>query len=144
MTLENKSNLDAAILAEREYCRKLMIEYSKETSDLERYALTVAGAIWSWSIANSTTVGAKLLFFLPVLTTFLFGIRALSIYRLRGNIRVFLRTLPEAAGISSAFGWEHYVIGHGYNFRVASAKIFWAILQLTAVVVSIYAHYKLP
>ena len=88
--------------------------------------------------------GIKALFFLPVLTTFLFGIRALSVYKVRASIRVYLDELQKQAGIPGSFGWEHYVIANGHALRVTTAKAYWAILQVGSILIGIAACWRLP
>jgi hypothetical protein len=135
----------SAIADERNYLRSLMAEYASETSGLEKYALTITGVIWSWCIANSSVAGVKFLFFLPAFTTLLFGMRALSVYRLRSSIREYLKELQTMAGLPENFGWETHIRRHGQlAFRVGTAKFFWFVLHASTIAVGIAAAIKLP
>jgi hypothetical protein len=128
---------DKCISAERDYMRKLWSEYSKETSELERYALTLAGIIWSWCLSNSSASGTKVLIFLPALTTALFGLRAYAIFKMRRTIKMYMDELQKLSGLPSTFGWENYLSGHGYNIRIVTSYAFWVILHLSSIAIGI-------
>ena len=123
MTNEEVTIPESLFSEERDHLRKLLIEDSKETSDLERYALTLAGVIWSWCISNSHAVGIKVLFLLPIFTTLLFGLRALSVYQLRNAIRDYLEKLQQYSNVPATFGWERYAVKHGCAFRVRPPRL---------------------
>lgn len=139
------SSLEQHISSERDYVRSLCADYSKETSELERYALTLAGVIWSWCIANSTAVGIKPLFFLPVLTTLLFGLRAISVYRIRKTADEYLDSLPKPNGLSPTLWWESYLPKQrGDKLRVTTAYAFWLVLQSVTILIGVVSWKILP
>ena len=143
--MSNEPSVPAPVVAsEREYVRKLCTEYSGETSALERYALTLAGVIWSWCLTNSHAVGVRILLFAPVLTTTLFGIRALALYRSRQEAYAYIEKLDQLAGIPLGFGWEQHHRGHGQRLRVVTAYAFWSALQLITLLVAVIAWQVLP
>lgn len=145
LSTEKFSSPDEYLAKEREYLRALRTTYSKETQDLEKYALTVAGVIWSWCVANSSASGIKVLMFLPALTTLLFGLRALSTYRSRETIRRYLEAgLAEMPELPTTLGWERYLVTHGQTFRIATAWIFWIVLHFAAIVIGIAAWCHFP
>jgi hypothetical protein len=135
---------ESFVSSERDYLRSLCTDYSKETSALERYELTLAGLIWSWGVAHSTAIGVKALFFVPVLTTFLFGLRALAVYQVREAARTYLEELPKISGFPSTSGWEHYLQKNVHTLRVITAYAFWAVLQVITIVVGVVSWRMLP
>ncbi|MES2365736.1 MAG: hypothetical protein V4563_07595 [Pseudomonadota bacterium] len=142
-TYKQVSSLEQHISSERDYVRSLCADYSKETSDLERYVLTLAGVIWSWCIANSTAVGIKVLFFLPVFTTALFGLRALGVYRIRKKAVGYLSRLPKSKNVLPALVWETNG-SKDETLRETTAIAFWLILQLTTILVGVASLIMLP
>lgn len=135
---------DHAITAERDHVRKLSADYAVETSALERYALTLAGIIWSWCLTNAHTAGVKALLFAPVLTTSLFGIRAFALYRTRQVATSYLEQLQRQSGLAASFGWEQHLMRNGQRLRVITAFAFWSALQLITLVVALVAWWMLP
>lgn len=137
MKNESHQIAESYLMAERDFVRAIASEYSKETAALEKYALTLSGVIWSWGATHFGSVGIKVLFFAPALTTFLFGLRAWSVYRARESARAYVRTLSPS-------GWESYLCDHSGSFRVHTAYMFWVALQLVTLSVGIYYWFKLP
>lgn len=133
---DNKLISDAH--AEREFLRNIYKDYSNETAALERYALTLAGVIWGWAGTNAHSHDEKLLFFAPALTTFLFGLRALSVYHLRELAKSYLKILPQPGGASEPSSWEFYADKNGLKFRAATSYLFWIGLQAVTLGVGVY------
>lgn len=142
---EQPSSVPEPIIAsEREHVRKICTEYSSQTSALERYALTLAGVIWSWCLTNVQAVGVKALLFAPVVTTSLFGIRAFALYRSLQIAAMYLEKLKQLSGLPPSFGWEQHHQENGQRLRVATAYAFWSALQLITLLVALLAWRVLP
>ena len=106
-------------LEEYKILKAEIAELFKQVGDHASLALSVGGALAAWLVANSAAVrGSPLVWFLPVLTSSVLGLLALSKFLRMMTKGRYLRKLEDALG-SSEFGWEKFS-------GTDASGIFWA------------------
>jgi hypothetical protein len=129
---------------ELEFVRLNYSSQVEETQRLERYAVVVAAAIWSWCAAASSEIVVKLLIWLPVVSSVLFGLRSWAIGRQIEELRRYLQKVEHYVELPQPLGWERSRSVQSLRVRVATAYAFWAILEFVAVGLAAYVSFWSP
>jgi hypothetical protein len=135
------------LTAELEQVRKDYDGYVEGTRKLERYAILVTGAIWSWCASHDENVAFRLMAWFPFVACALFGLRAAAIHFQARAARQFSVRIEQALGLPGDWSWsrDQQLQSRGVPSLVAAtAYVFWFIVSTgTLLVPIIFSHYRL-
>ena len=126
------------LMKEVEHLRKNYDEFIEETRRLERYAIVVTGATWSWCAANTHNYAFGLLVWFPAFACALFGLRAAAIHYQSRAVRQYIANVEATFQLPAQLGWAGVQIQHstGVPALVAvTAYIFWATVSLGTIAI---------
>jgi hypothetical protein len=126
---EQSIGLPEYLEKECEYLRTRLSTNIDETAALERLAITATGGLWAW-IGTHGATAVPVLFWLPLLLTLFLGFRAIAVYLRIKSIRTYLAKLEAAANVPRGLGWIACLEGSGGRYRVLTANLFWAGINL--------------
>jgi hypothetical protein len=131
------------LVDEVEQVRKDYQSLIEETRRLERYAIVVVGATWSWCASNTDNFAFSLLVWFPAAAVTLFGLRAAAIHVQARAARHYLVKVEHALGLPNELGWgaDQNRQSGGIPAVVAiTAYAFWAVVSIGTVVVPLIMH----
>ena len=117
--------------------------FIEETRRLERYAIVVVGATWSWCASNTGSFEFSLLVWFPAAAVTLFGLRAAAIHVQARAARHYLVKVEHALGVPKTLGWgaDQNRQSGGIPAVVAiTAYLFWVVVSIGTVVVPLMLH----
>jgi hypothetical protein len=140
--LENaKPSTIDLLLEEYKDLRKQIDQLLEETNTLAKYAVVLAGAIWTWLATHDNH--QYFLWWLPMLITVVFGLRVWPLTYSVTELGEFISRIEESMGLSAELGWEmkckadrksnKFFIRN--SPRYISALAFWVLLLLITVAV---------
>ena len=87
----------------------------RDITSLERWAVIVSGALWSWLATRGSDLPLPT-YWCPLAMTFLFGLRALGLYTQIDTTGRYLRDL-EGCLPRGAPRWEHFLQKNKARFK---------------------------
>ncbi|MGI9487695.1 MAG: hypothetical protein ACR2RF_17815 [Geminicoccaceae bacterium] len=125
----------AFLLREHEAVRTELDEAVRETRVLERYALLVTGAIWSWAMSIDNEFYSWLAW-LPLLLILFLAFRAFVLTMHIDDLARYLMKIEKKFELSGGLGFETYFQDRGKVKRF-SAYAFWCLLLITSIIIPI-------
>jgi hypothetical protein len=133
MPTSEKNLREEFLMKEYEALRDEMTESVKETRSVERNALIVTGAIWSW-LAISNNSSYMQLKWLPAILIFLFAYRAYGLTTHIDSLHEYLIKIENLILPGKKLGFEQ-LHQDRLTAKRTSAYIFWALLIITTIIV---------
>jgi len=124
------------LLKEYEMLRTEMSEAVKETRTLERNALIVTGAIWSW-LALKENVSYEELKWLPALIVLFSAFRALGLTMFIDEIGNYIATVEKSFITQNELGFERHFKAKK-TLKRKSAYFFWIIFFLLTAFIPLF------
>ncbi|MFW9261860.1 hypothetical protein [Nostoc sp. CALU 546] len=133
------------ILLEYSEIRRQNQSYFEETNNLARYAVIIAGLVWTWLLIQKppqkVTVIAS---WLPLLTSILFTLRVITLWLELLHRSTYIKNIEEMLNIPKnlnpnnskfEFGFEKGLPKNGISWIFLSAATFWTLLIITTLIV---------
>ena len=130
-------NLTEFIISECEHIRQAYDDRVNQTRLLERYALLATGLIWSWCATHMDSPAIQFLKWMPMVITFLLGLRAWGNAKAIFTTRDYLVRIEKQIDLPEGFGWGNYLKHNQESRLMLSAYLFWAILQALTIIIPI-------
>jgi len=126
------------LLKELEQVRKDYEGFIEETRRLERYAIVVIGATWSWCASHEDSFAFSLLVWFPAVACALFGSRAAAIHIQARAARRYIAKVERALELPIELGWaaDQMQQSTGIPAVVAiTAYVFWFVVSVGTIAV---------
>ena len=124
-----KSKGKEFLIKEYEALRHQMDQFSKEIINMERWALIVSGAIWSWLATQGYASTPPLIFGSPATMTALLGLRSLGLHNTNILAGKYIFEIEKRFGVQIyGFGWEHKMHSKRPIVSFLAGYLFWGIL----------------
>lgn len=119
---------------EYESLRKEIESSVKEARQLEKYALVVAAAVWTWLAKDGSNVAHPSFYWIPAIFV-LFGIvRSIALLLVIKKIAKYLETVERVFASNPPMGWETFVTNpRDYTIALSSAFFWLALLLVTCI-----------
>ncbi|MEH2369001.1 hypothetical protein [Nostoc sp.] len=133
------------ILLEYSEIRRQNQSYFEETNNLARYAVIIAGLVWTWLLIQKPPQRVTIIAsWLPLLTSLLFTARVITLWLELLHRSRYIKNIEEMLNIPKnsnpndpkfEFGFEKNLPTNGISWIFGSAAAFWIILIITTAIV---------
>jgi hypothetical protein len=121
------------ILLEYSEIRKQNQSYIDETNNLARYAVTVAGLVWTWLLIQKPPERViQIASWLPLITSILFTARVITLWLELLHRSRYIRRIEKLLRLPNNLGFEGSLPADGRSWIFWSAAFFWAVLIIAS------------
>lgn len=121
----------AFLVDELEELRQKINQAVQEARQLERYALTLTGVIWTWLITHNSSSVTWLGWWIPCLISFLGTIRAKALYDEISTLSGYIAA-KEKLFLGGSGGWESHINSEKSQLkRSIAGTAFWCLMLVS-------------